>query len=132
MGRLAWLEVPPLDEKIRENAGKRRCAEKMAAARKKHVVSGKVCLNCVVKRKGELEEFDERKVYSSVYEAAMSSHYSEKKAEELADNVTKLVEKKFKKAHEIDSRQIFEHVVESLEKFDKEVAFMYETHRDLS
>ncbi|HLD80920.1 MAG TPA: ATP cone domain-containing protein [archaeon] len=104
----------------------------MAAARKKHVVSGKVCLNCVVKRKGELEEFDERKVYSSVYEAAMSSHYSEKKAEELADNVTKLVEKKFKKAHEIDSRQIFEHVVESLEKFDKEVAFMYETHRDLS
>ncbi len=49
----------------------------------------KKCKNCIVKRKGHTEEFDEKKVYGSVYAACASAHYDEPNCEKHADEITK-------------------------------------------
>ncbi len=92
----------------------------------------KVCKICIVKRRGGQEEFDEKKVYGSVYSAALVGGLKEKEAEKIADKITKQVNKWVDKKNLIDSKQIFTLVVSLLNKENKEVAFLYETHRDVS
>ena len=93
---------------------------------------GQICKICIVKRRGVQEEFDEKKVYASVYSASRVGGLKEKDAEKLADKVTKHVRKWVDKKKLIDSKDIFRQVVSLLNKENKEVAFLYETHRDVS
>ena len=92
----------------------------------------KICKICIVKRKGQSEEFDEKKVYASVYSAAMANGLGEKQSEKLANKITKLIKKWVDKKKSIDSKDIFKQVVSLLKKEDKDAAFLYETHRDIS
>ena len=93
---------------------------------------GSICKICIVKRKGHQEEFDEKKVYASVYAASRVGSLTEKEAEKLADKITKQVKKWVDKKKLLDSKQIFNLVVNLLNKENKEIAFLYETHRDIS
>ena len=43
----------------------------------------------VVKRKGHKEQFDERKIYASVYAASLSCQYTEEESESISENVCK-------------------------------------------
>lgn len=86
----------------------------------------------IVKRRGHEERFDERKVYASSFSACMSSHLGEMKSEEIADRVTNDVKKWSKSKNELTSDQIFKQIVKSLKKHDRDAAFMYETHMDVS
>lgn len=85
----------------------------------------------IIKRHGKKEKFDERKLYGSVYAAVLNAERSEKKAEMIAEGVCRMIKKKIgMKA--ITSENIKKEVIKLLKKYDKDVAFLYETHLDLS
>ncbi len=86
----------------------------------------------IVKRKGHKEKFDEKKVYGSCFAACLNVHMEKHNAEKCADKSTKDVVKWIRKKKVVTSDQIFGEVVKVLKKHDKNAAFMYETHRDLS
>jgi len=86
----------------------------------------------IVKRKGHKEYFDERKVYASCFAACLNVHMDKHKAEKCADIATKDINKWINKKKVVGSDQIFKEIVKVLKKYDKNAAFMYETHRDLS
>lgn len=86
----------------------------------------------VVKRRGHQERFDERKVYASVYSSCLASHSREKEAEKTAALVTKHIKSWIKKKRTVSSGQIFREVGKLLEKTNKDAAYMYRTHMDIS
>ena len=86
----------------------------------------------LVKRAGHKEKFDERKVYASCYAACINCHHEKKKAEKMCEAVMKKVTAWVNGKKQVTSGDIFKQVVAILKKIDKEVAFMYETHRDVS
>ncbi len=51
----------------------------------------------VVKRHGRKERFDERKLYASIYSAALVAGYGELKAEKFADSVCNIIKKRYSK-----------------------------------
>ena len=86
----------------------------------------------IVKRKGHRQEFDERKVYASVYSSCLASHSMEEEAEATANLVAKEIKKWIFDKGEVNSREIHEEVEKELKHLNKDAAFMYETHRDIS
>ena len=86
----------------------------------------------IVKRKGHLEKYDDRKVYGSCYAACSAAGMSEKECEATAETVTKDVNKWVKAKKNVKSSEIFRLVSKLLKKHNKEVAFLYETHLDVS
>lgn len=86
----------------------------------------------VVKRRGHIQEFDERKVYASVYAACLNSHINREEAESMAALVTREVRKWIEEKHTVTSDQIFRKIGDELHHLNKDAAFMYITHRDIS
>lgn len=90
----------------------------------------------VKKRDGHLEKFDERKILLSCYEACMNVHLSRKECEKaselITDKLIKSLKNSFKNKKEIPSDYIFKEVIKFLSKYNRDVAFMFETHRDIS
>ncbi len=86
----------------------------------------------LIKRAGHREKFDERKIYASCYAACINCHYEKKKAEKMCEVLAKRIKGWAAKKSSITSSDIFKEVVAILKKLDKDVAFMYETHRDVS
>lgn len=86
----------------------------------------------IVKRKGHRECFDERKVYASCYAACMSSHTPHKQAEKICQKVSSDVRNWIKSKRTVTAEQIFTEVGRRLDKHNKNAAFMYRTHRDIS
>jgi len=88
---------------------------------------------CVVKRRaGTTEDYDERKVYGSVYAACTVVHLGEKECERISDAIAKKVTQHIKKRKEVGSHMIMNTVVAELKKHNKHAAFMYETHMDVA
>ena len=86
------------------------------------------CKNCIVKTKGHTEDFDERKVYGSVYAACASAHYDEEQCEKNADEITRKIKNFIKNKKRIDSSEIRKKIENDLKKKDEELAFFYEQH----
>ncbi len=86
----------------------------------------------IVKRKGHREYFDERKVYASCYAACLAAHIDHLKAEGMCEKVAKCVKTWIAKKPKVASQDIFKQVTSILKKIDKNAAYMYETHRDIS
>ena len=86
----------------------------------------------VVKRKGNLEKFDERKVYASCYFAGLNCHINKLKAEKLCEKVTRDIKLWLRNKKKISSDDIFRQMIKILNKYDEDVSFMYETHRDVN
>lgn len=83
----------------------------------------------IIKRHGKKQKYDQKKVYASVYAAALNSHYSEKKAEDLADKVTKKVNSFVKTKKQVTSAGIKDQVIKNIK--DKDVVINYKHHLDL-
>ena len=83
----------------------------------------------IVKRKGHEEEYDPKKVYASVYAAALNCHYTEEDAEKMAEEVTKKTDAWIKKKKAITSHHIRDQIYFSIK--EKEVAMMYREHLDI-
>ena len=91
-----------------------------------------ICKYCIVKRRGHQEEFDERKVYASCYAACLNSQIEQTQAEKISEKVSKEVKTWAKKRKMVDSSEIFKKTIDAIKNHDKDAAFMYETHRDIS
>lgn len=88
--------------------------------------------NCIVKRRGHTENFDERKVYASCYAACLTTHIQKEQAETIAGKVCKEIKSWVKSRKSVTSTQIFQQVAQVMKRYSKDAAFMYETHRDIS
>lgn len=86
----------------------------------------------IVKRRGHKQKFDERKVYASAYAACLSAHAEKEEAEVTANLVTREIKKWITDKEEVSSDQIFKKIGEELGHLNKDAAFMYTTHRDIS
>ena len=86
----------------------------------------------IVKRRGHLEVFDERKVYATCFSACLASHVDTRLAEDISDIVTDYVKKWIKNKREVTSTQVSKVITQKLRSLEKDVAFMYETHRDVN
>ena len=87
----------------------------------------------IIKRRGHSEPLDEKKIYASAYAACLSQELGEQKCEAVAKKVMTEVMKEINSRHNaVDSSEIAELTFKALEKFDKDVAFLYKTHLDLS
>jgi len=86
----------------------------------------------LVKRKGHVHPYDEKKVYASCYAACLSAHIPNKTAEKISGQVTKDIEKFIKNKRQINSDMLFREIGKVMKKYDKNAAFMYITHRDIS
>lgn len=86
----------------------------------------------IVKRHGSKEEYDERKVYASVYSAGLNVHLGENEAESIADKVCGDIKNWISEKKEVNSKEIFNEVTKSLAKYNEDASFMYETHLDVS
>lgn len=88
--------------------------------------------NKIVKRKGHMEFYDERKVYGSCFFACRNAHLSEKEAEEICSKVCIAVTKLVNKQKIVSSNNIFRILINELKKHSEDASFLYETHRDIS
>ena len=86
----------------------------------------------IVKRRGHKEQFDERKLYASVYAACLVSHMKEKTCESVADFVTKKVKKDINDKKIVDSKTLAQLCIKYMKPNNEDAAFMYETHKDVS
>jgi transcriptional regulator NrdR family protein len=90
--------------------------------------------NKICNRRGEKEEFDQRKLYASIYYPAREDEYSEKEAEELAEEVAEQVAEWIGEHEDnvVTSKEIRDKTKELLEERDDGVAFLYDTHLDIN
>ena len=86
----------------------------------------------IVKRKGHIEVYDERKVYGSCYFACRNAHLSEEESEGISNLVTASVTKWISRRRVVTSSEIFRVLAHELNKYNEDAAFLYETHRDIS
>ncbi|MDY6770624.1 MAG: ATP cone domain-containing protein [Candidatus Nanohaloarchaea archaeon] len=88
----------------------------------------------VVTKDGDKEEFDERKLYASIYYPAKEAEYTDSGAEKLADEVVDAVTT-WMDDHEDDivtTKELRQHVRDLLEERDEGVAFLYATYLDIN
>ena len=86
----------------------------------------------IVKREGHRERFDERKVYATCYKACINASIPSQKSENICEKVTREIKQWIKKKESVTSNQIFLQMTRILKKYNKDAAFMYETHRDIA
>jgi len=86
----------------------------------------------IVKRAGHKEKFDGRKIYASVYYACRTTEMGKKDSEKTASQVESEMNKWVRNKSAVTSDQIFREVAKKMKKHNKDAAFMYETHRDIS
>ena len=92
----------------------------------------KTAKHFLIKRKGHLEAYDERKVYGSVYGACMTVGMGENQCELVARHVSGKISSQVKQKKIKTTSQITKKAAAELRKKNKDAAFMYETHRDIS
>ncbi|MFB6208816.1 MAG: ATP cone domain-containing protein [Candidatus Nanohaloarchaea archaeon] len=88
----------------------------------------------IVKSQGEKEEFDEGKLWHSIYYPAREAHYTEEEAVELADDAKQEV-MGWMDEHEDDvltSKELRQKISEILSRKDEDVEFLYRKHLDLN
>ena len=86
----------------------------------------------IVKRKGHTEDFDERKLYASVYAALMTLRMSDEEAESISHMVTDEVKVFTKDKKELTSSALQDEAAKILKKYHPDAAYLYQTHKDLS
>lgn len=86
----------------------------------------------IVKRKGHSEEFDERKLYASVYAALLSLRMTDEEAEAISHMVVIDVTAVIKEKKEVSSHILHQEAAKSLKKYHPDAAYLYSTHKDLS
>lgn len=88
----------------------------------------------IVNKDGQKEEFEDNKLFNSVYYPGREDELSEKEATDLADKVVYEI-KAWLAEHEDNvhtSEEVREKVMEILKRENDDVAFLYHTHLDLN
>jgi transcriptional regulator NrdR family protein len=85
----------------------------------------------IVKRKGHKEQFDERKIFISCFAACRSCQLEDADTERICKAVLRHVKSWIRNKRLVNSTEIADQIRKVLRKYNKEVAFMYETHKDI-
>lgn len=85
----------------------------------------------IVKRKGHTEEYDERKLYASVYAACLSVRATEGEAELVAEKVVQRINDWLENKHEVTAHDIRRQAAKHLNAYHADAAYIYENHREL-
>jgi len=85
----------------------------------------------IVKRGGHLENFDERKLYASVYAAALAARVTDAEAELLAQNTAKHIVNWIETRQEVNSGELQEAAYDFLKEYLPNAAYLYRHHKDL-
>lgn len=88
-------------------------------------------MNHIVKRAGHTEEYDNRKLYGSIYASALASREPTGSAELIAEKVVAQVEKWLENKHEVTSNDIRAQAAKHLHVINPDAAFQYKHHRVL-
>lgn len=88
--------------------------------------------NHIVKRGGHTEAYDRRKLYASIYAAALSVHEPVGVAELLAQTVLQAFEDWMGSRHEVTSTDIRRVSADALEAHNADAAYIYRHHRNIS
>ena len=87
----------------------------------------------IVKRGGgHKEPYDNHKVYASCYAAFIDAGVSKVEAETLCEKITAHIDVWVKDKDVVTSQEIFEEITHEMEVYNKDAAFLYKTHRDIS
>lgn len=86
----------------------------------------------VVKKSRKKESFDKKKLYASIFNSCLSTQLPRKECERIAKKIFKDVEKILEKQTCLLSEEITGAVAKAMGKHPKELAFMYQTHKELS
>jgi transcriptional regulator NrdR family protein len=93
----------------------------------------KGAVRCVVKKKtGECQSYDERKIYGSVYAACYVVRMKDKDCESVAEKVSATITNHVQKEKQVTAKHIKNHATKELKKYNKNAAYMYDTHEDIS
>ncbi len=83
----------------------------------------------IVKRGGHMEPYDMRKLYASVYTAAVALREPAGAAELIAEAVVETVDQWLAKKHEVTSNDIRRVAHDRLKTINPAVAYLYKTQR---
>lgn len=86
----------------------------------------------IIKRNGGLEYFDSEKLELTVIRASLNAHLSDEEGRDIARKVMTEIESWLTGKEEISSGEIFDKTIDLVMTINKDVAFMYKTHRDIS
>jgi transcriptional regulator NrdR family protein len=88
----------------------------------------------IVNKDGAKEEFEDGKLYDSVYYPAREAELSEEEANELADKVLYEIKAWFSEHDDnvFSSKEVREKVISILERENDDTCFLYKTHLDLN
>ena len=85
-----------------------------------------------IKRHGHAEKFDERKLYASVFAAALNCHLSDEESEHIANEVSQDLIVLIRNNKHTNTKFIKEEIIKSLNtRGNKEIATMYKHHLDI-
>lgn len=83
----------------------------------------------IVKRSGKSEDFDERKLYASIYASCLGVHEPVGAAELVADSVCVDMKEWIKPKSEVSSADIRVNAAKYLHQLNEHAAFLYAHHR---
>lgn len=83
----------------------------------------------VVKRRGRSVEYEDKKIYASVYAAALNCHYAEQDAETTAELIRRHINVWISDKEIVTSDQIRDEILRALA--DDDIALMYKSHLDV-
>ncbi len=86
----------------------------------------------IVKRKGHTEQYDERKLFASVYSACFAVREPEASAELIASQVVKNVNDWLSNKKEVTSGDIFRNAYKQLNVLHPDAAYIYQRRSKVS
>lgn len=89
-------------------------------------------MTVIVKRDGEMERFDEKKIYAAIFKPAREADYDKQDAEEFADHITDRITiwANGQEDQCVTSDEIREKTQNVLEEHDQDVAVKYKQGED--
>jgi len=86
----------------------------------------------IVKRAGHSEEYDQRKLYASIFAACNAVRVPAGEAELVAERVVVDVEKWLEPKSEVTSNDIHRVAAQNFKVYNPDAAWIYEHHRNIS
>jgi transcriptional regulator NrdR family protein len=86
----------------------------------------------LVKRQGHTEEFDELKLYASIFAVVASLRLPDEETETISHMVADEVKEAFKNKKEVTAHLVHTEAAKILKKYHPDAAYLYSTHKDLS
>ncbi|MDP3917158.1 MAG: hypothetical protein Q8Q42_02615 [Nanoarchaeota archaeon] len=86
----------------------------------------------IEKRDGRCEKFDDDKAFGNICRACLNAHLKPGECTRIANKTLGDLKKFLKGKKKITSLRLFNEKIKILKRYNKDVAFLYETHLDIN